>query len=447
MMGRFRSERRTPGPGPRAAGAAVALALCALLPAPARSEGPRPSPARDAAPVVVGPIAACLSWELAEDLYAEGRLLAHLTLGVAADPRTGPLSALVALRAGETRERFDRVEVIGGRRVRVYVPDPVWRVGERVVESREPDPEPLGPPRDEAAPADGKLPVIPDELVNKVRDDVPIPDLGSGDQEVDAYVTFLKLAARTDNKRFEEAAPNEANYAQLYETPKAVRGQVFRVKGRLKLLREAPAPPQVARDTGFGKVYEGWLVTDSHVPRLVCVFFVELPGGLTTGDKLDVPVEFCGYYFKRYGNESAPTLKSGEPSLAPLLIGRTITVKEESAITPMDWARGLLPLFLLMLVGTAAGLAALMLWFRRSDARVRRRLEAVRAAGMEAFLAAPPPPVPVAAPVQPPVAQPVPRPEALPPAAGGNGQPAPPRPAAPAEPADPEAGPPAAGPT
>src|SRR5207302_990371 len=82
--------------------------------------------------------------------------------------------------------------------------------------------------------------------------------------------------------------------------------------------------PAVPRRTGFDKVYEGWIAVDAHTPRLVCVLFVELPAGLTAGDKLDVPVDFCGYYYKRYGNEQSPPLKSGERNLAPMLIGRTV---------------------------------------------------------------------------------------------------------------------------
>src|SRR5579884_2144616 len=90
MTSRLPTVRRAWRPPLRAAGWAVA-ALCALLSAPLRAAEPPPLEPQPRMPVDL----------LAKDpLHAEGRLLSCLTVGVAANPHTGPLSAATALRAG-----------------------------------------------------------------------------------------------------------------------------------------------------------------------------------------------------------------------------------------------------------------------------------------------------------------------------------------------------------
>src|SRR5947208_387160 len=108
---------------PRAAAALLLCALLALVPAAsARAAEPgEPVEPVEVVPAAVGvgsspvagPLRAVVTLALADyeiqrfpvrllaqdPLYAEGRVLAHLTVGVAAGPGTGPLAALAALRA------------------------------------------------------------------------------------------------------------------------------------------------------------------------------------------------------------------------------------------------------------------------------------------------------------------------------------------------------------
>ena len=109
--------------------------------------------------------------------------------------------------------------------------------------------------------------------------------------------------------------------------------------------------------------------------------------------------DLAGYSFKKFRLASAKESKSEEGQFVPMLIGRSVTVRplppEED---PLAWAHNLMPWFVGGILATLALVAGMVIWFRRGDRRVRRRLEAVRQGG---FVEPAPDPVPLARPIRP----------------------------------------------
>ncbi len=168
---------------------------------------------------------------------------------------------------------------------------------------------------------------------------------------------------------------------------------------RLLRLQKVSAPPQVTYETGLTDLYEGWVATDAAKSDLVCVLFSELPPGLKPGERLDLRVEFAGYYFKRLGYTPRRGAPDTVPGLAPLIIARTLTVLPQAAPAeenPVAWISGILPLLIGFLFGVVSLIIVLALWFGRADALIRRRLALAR---RREFVPPTPEVVPLALPV------------------------------------------------
>src|SRR5207244_12499461 len=119
--------------------------------------------------------------------------------------------------------------------------------------------------------------------------------------------------------------------------------------------------------------YEGWIFDEHAYGNPYCVIITELPKGIDPGDDLRHDVAFDGYFFKRYRYKAGDGVRD-----APLLIGRTLIVRQsapaepESAMTIPDWLLGSFLALLIAVFMLGIGLA----WvFRRGDRRVQSKLE------------------------------------------------------------------------
>jgi hypothetical protein len=326
----------------------------------------------------------------------QGWQLSRLTVGAAAAPSVGPLNAACALYAGTHPDHT------------VWALEGVLKSPEQRTLAATATLLPVGSPHAlgpfallgvlQAGDAFGcwslvdteNLPRIPFDLLRRVRDEEPIPKLDSGDLELDAYLVALLYSARYSEAAFRDKA-RKATFAEMFNEPRRLRGDVVVFSGEMVRLREADAPRQVGDKADFAHVYEGWVFNhDLYGPNPLCVLFTRLPVGLEPAEKMRVPVTVYGVFFKTYRYKAGDNLKGNEWRLAPLLIGR-VAVRPEAA-KPEDhgWAYGLLPTFLGLLVGVGALVVVLALWYLRSDAHVRRRLRAARRA--ELVLPTPGPP-------------------------------------------------------
>jgi hypothetical protein len=213
---------------------------------------------------------------------------------------------------------------------------------------------------------------FPDAWRDWVTDEKPIQ---SDALEVEAYAQTLVLAHTTDTAALEKAARSDLTFVQLFHEPARYRGEIVRIKGRLKRVRRYNDPPEKARQAGVSHVYEGWLFNDDFGANPVCCVFTDLPEGLRVAETMEERVEFVGYFFKRYRYKAGDTPKPNQWRDAPLLIGRFASVTPvRDGATSENWGRSLGSIFFALIGGSAAGVVLLTLWLRRGDDRVRRKL-------------------------------------------------------------------------
>ena len=115
------------------------------------------------------------------------------------------------------------------------------------------------------------------------------------------------------------------------------------------------------------------------------IVFTELPPGLKPADKMDVPIGFSGYFFKKFRYTAQDTKETKKDRLAPLLIGRTVTLTPAAAPEAVDgpekdtnWPVWLGPIFFGGVGLTVGLLFSLGFWYRSGDRHVRGRVYAAR---------------------------------------------------------------------
>jgi hypothetical protein len=310
--------------------------------------------------------------------------MSRLAVGVAADPWGGPLNAASALYAGTHPDH--KVWALEG-----VLKTPQQRaVASAATLVSLASPDALGPFTVLGGLQAGAeagyweiidvdtLPPIPADLLRRVRDEKPLPDLDSGDLEIDAYYQALIHSARYSEKAFRSRA-RKVDFARMFNEPGRLRGDVLVISGEMRRLRERDAPLQVAQKGGCNHVYEGWVFnTELYGPNPVCFVFTRLPPGLEPADDMHEPVTCYGIYFKKYRFKAGDNFKPNEYRLAPLLVGHVVSTKPKEVEEPDRWAHGLLPAFLGLVLAVGGLIVALTLWMRRGDAHVRRRLDALR---------------------------------------------------------------------
>src|SRR5262249_36363428 len=217
-------------------------------------------------------------------------------------------------------------------------------------------------------------------MMQGVKDDKPLPTRWNQDEyEQRSYSIFLYQASRISAEAFRRGARRELTYANVFNHPAKYRGQVVHVEGTLKQLTRFD-PPATAKAAGVADVYEGWIFDQHYGQEPWCVLLTKLPSGVSVGERLNVPVQFDGYLFKRYSYKARGTRKGEEWPRAPLLVGRTLTVAPTPAVVETldtDWVGSLVPIFLGLVAGSIALAFGLAWWFRRGDQRVRQRVAAV----------------------------------------------------------------------
>lgn len=250
----------------------------------------------------------------------------------------------------------------------------------------------LGPPE--------SAPMLRPQLLKNVLDSQPVASgltgLRANDQEFEVFMEALVKASDTPPPAFANSARHDVNYSQLMSDPGDYRGDVIHVEGRLKLLRRSNPPAAVAER--ISDFYEGWIFPKAERGNSpVCVIFSELPKGLAVAEKMEVPVAFEGYFFKRYRYKAGDS-GHNQAREAPLLIGRTIILTGPPVVasdgSEVWWTSPMLILLFGAIFATVGFATALTWWFRRADQRVRSRVaEAMPVSFSETFEPSDAPPV------------------------------------------------------
>ena len=220
-------------------------------------------------------------------------------------------------------------------------------------------------------------PLHPDWLAG-VKDGQPIGTAGKNEPESEAYCDALRKAWQSPPGAFALVARRDLTYAHLFEEPATYRGQVVHIKGRLARVRRYEAPLTV-KDLGAEYLYEAWIFDQRYQNNPWCVLCIRLPAGIDIGEKLDYPVTFDGYFFKRYRFKAGDSVKPEQGREVPLLIGPTLTlIKQPPALaeTAAGWSPEGIPFILTLIALVAILVIGLAWWYRRGDRHVRSRLAA-----------------------------------------------------------------------
>ncbi len=120
---------------------------------------------------------------------------------------------------------------------------------------------------------------------------------------------------------------DRVGFVTLNVHPEQYRGRLLEFRGtlwKLNLLSPGSIDPPV------DEVYQAWLYTPDAGNHPTRVLFTDLPPTLKPGERLDQPVQFSGYFLKRYGYETA-----GGTHLAPLFVAKTL-VPLSDAVPPSE---------------------------------------------------------------------------------------------------------------
>jgi hypothetical protein len=219
------------------------------------------------------------------------------------------------------------------------------------------------------------LSLIDRDVLAGVEDKAPVRSPGENYHEAQAYTYLLVEAHKLSQATLAKHARHDLTFAHLFEEPHKYRGELVHVEGRLLRLRRFDAPG-LAAGQGVPQLYEGWVFGDSYLSNPYCAIVSDIPAWLRLGDKIDYPVTFDGFFFKRYRYQAADAVRE-----APLLIGKTFTARQ-SVIAPSEsseWFSSLLlPAFLTLLCGTVFLVVGLNWWFRRGDKRICSQLAVTR---------------------------------------------------------------------
>lgn len=207
-----------------------------------------------------------------------------------------------------------------------------------IVDNRLPEPKP-GPAGDAvviAGPAlarggDRKQPLFPGidaSLLDQVRDDTQLRSA-----ELPAFYQLLSVLEKADSRSLHEASAGQKTFLQLFEQPRAYRGDVVRVSGKVRgaFHRESAKNPE-----GIKGYYELWIEPEEYTAPIV-VDCLDLPAAFPLGDKLDQPAHVTGFFFKRW----AYLAQDHEMRTAPLVLAKSIqwvpAAAEKNEQPSSDW--------------------------------------------------------------------------------------------------------------
>lgn len=181
--------------------------------------------------------------------------------------------------------------------------------------------------------SDGLFPGVNPGYLADVRDDSPYRSA-----EGKAFFQILHLLQQADDAQLADATP--VTYLQLYEQPKAYRGELVTVRGYVRAAwpQEAPGIPfsnahgiigglttitgmacTPGNEYGIKGYTEIWLQPRERLSEVMMLYTLELPEGFPTGDSLKEDVTATGIFFKRIAYGAKGTYRT-----TPLLLTKTL---------------------------------------------------------------------------------------------------------------------------
>ncbi|OAI39749.1 hypothetical protein AYO40_05510 [Planctomycetaceae bacterium SCGC AG-212-D15] len=204
----------------------------------------------------------------------------------------------------------------------------------------------------------------------------------SPSSEALAHANVLAIAHKQSQEAIFKGARRDVTRAHMMNQCEKYRGEVVHVEGTLARIRRFD-PTTFGREAGITDEYEAWVFdSKQYGANPICLYVTEVPSEIKEkiergeAERLLLPVKFDGYFFKRY------RYKTGERNNnkdvwrdAPLLIGKTIVfpppapAEEQTEIT-----KGMMMLFLGVLLGTMSLALGVAFFYRRGDQAIRARV-------------------------------------------------------------------------
>jgi hypothetical protein len=153
-------------------------------------------------------------------------------------------------------------------------------------------------------------------------------------QELMIFSQALVYAGRTPAAALLESskANEDVSWTTLNKEREKYQGQVVFLKGWLKRMVRKVSPP-IAAESFVDHYYEGWVYNGFNDKNGVFVTFTELPKGFEPDEKLNVYIEFAGYYFKTFRYLSERGTHDGL-----FIVARTFQVLSQSKLDDGDKA-------------------------------------------------------------------------------------------------------------
>ncbi|MBY0523387.1 MAG: hypothetical protein K2R98_08305 [Gemmataceae bacterium] len=224
-----------------------------------------------------------------------------------------------------------------------------------------------------------KSPFPDKDMLTGIEDRKPVLNADQNSYESRAYCYLVFHAREIPVDALSKVASKQITYAHLWDDPKKYRGEPIHIEGRLKKLTRMDAPKILWND-GIRTLYEAWVFPEEYGANPFCVIFSELPKGVQTGEKIEYPVTFDAYFFKRYRYATV----NRETRDAPLFIGRTFAiqgVKPAKPEAPGVFDGMLVPTVMAFVAGLVVLFFGLTWWFRRGDRVVQSRIREARGTG------------------------------------------------------------------
>ncbi len=196
------------------------------------------------------------------------------------------------------------------------------------------------------------------QLLADVRDNT----LGIRNAERESYYRILAHARNLTPDQLQSATNNNVTFAQMFTDPDGYRGRLVTVKGSVKRLYPIKV---LQNESGIESVYEAWILTPDSGKNPLLLHCTSIPADIPTGDGLDLPCRFTGYFFKKYAYAAGHGAHS-----TTLLLGRQLDWTPPPASAA---GRGFAPYFfgIVCLLGVVVVVAV---WrYSAGDRRFRRQ--------------------------------------------------------------------------
>jgi hypothetical protein len=236
------------------------------------------------------------------------------------------------------------------------------------------------PPAPSSALTD-RAPVIEKEILDRVRDNRPMPKLPADASEGLAYCHMLSKADQTAPQAFARSINPRIGYKNLRIDPAKYRGEVVHFSGQMIRLTRME-PPDTRLTEGIENLYEGWIydVQRYGAENPICLVFTHLPAGMVEGEKVDYQVSVDGYFYKLWLFKAGDTIKKNEFRVAPVIISNT--VKLDSEVPGEEGSNGpsqlLLAAFFAFVFALAVIFIGVTVWLKRGDRQVSARIALAR---------------------------------------------------------------------